>query len=288
MSGLSTFLRPMSTLQSPFAPQRIALLGTGRVATHLGFALLKAGHQVVTVWSRTTTSAQSLAAKLPGAVVSTSLDFAPQPPADLYLLSVPDAAVSEVLAAANFPAGALVVHTAGALPIALFEAYPQVRGGVFYPLQTFSPGRVIDWAAVPLCIEAADETGQALLLGLAHSLSNLVQPVATIQRQHLHVAAVFASNFTNHLLGISHALLTEANLPFELLAPLLRETVEKALAAPPFSVQTGPAARRDAYTLARHQAELTAHPAWLALYKSLSDSIQQQLPPASSNNETGL
>ncbi|WP_165963658.1 Rossmann-like and DUF2520 domain-containing protein [Hymenobacter radiodurans] len=278
----------MSTLQPTFAPQRIALLGAGRVASQLGPALLQAGHRVVSVWSRTTASAQSLANQLPGAAVSLHLDFAAQPPADLYLLSVPDAAVPEVLATATFPAGALVAHTAGALPLALFEAYPKVRGGVFYPLQTFSPGRIIDWHAVPLCIEAADEAGQALLLALGHSLSKMVQPVATLQRQRLHVAAVFASNFTNHLLGISHALLTEAKLPFELLAPLLRETVEKALAAPPFSVQTGPAARRDAPTLARHQAELTAHPAWLALYKSLSDSIQQQLPPAELNNEAGL
>ncbi|MBC6606795.1 DUF2520 domain-containing protein [Hymenobacter sp. BT188] len=278
----------MRLLQSTFAPQRIALLGSGRVASQLGPALLKAGHQVVSVWSRTTASAQSLAAELPSAVVSPSLSFASQPPADIYIISVPDAAIEEVLAAARFPVGALVAHTAGALPLSLFEAYPKVRGGVFYPLQTFSPGRMIDWATVPLCIEAADETGQAVLMALGHSLSNLVQPVATLQRQRLHVAAVFASNFTNHLLGISHALLSEANLPFELLAPLLRETVEKAIAAPPFSVQTGPAARRDGPTLARHQAELTAHPAWMSLYKSLSDSIQQQLPPVVPNNETGL
>jgi predicted short-subunit dehydrogenase-like oxidoreductase (DUF2520 family) len=225
---------------------------------------------------------------MPDAVISASLDFAPQPPVDVYLLAVPDAAVPDVLAAATFPANALVAHTAGALPLSLFDAYVGVRGGVFYPLQTFSPGRKIDWAAVPLCIEAADEAGLATLLALARSLSQLVQPVATVQRQRLHVAAVFASNFTNHLLGISHALLREANLPFELLAPLLRETVEKALIAPPFSVQTGPAARRDAPTLARHEAELTAHPMWLSLYKLLSDSIQQQLPPAPPNNGAGL
>ncbi|SMB87437.1 NADP oxidoreductase coenzyme F420-dependent [Hymenobacter roseosalivarius DSM 11622] len=278
----------MSTLQPTFAPQRVALLGAGRVATQLGPALVQAGHQVVSVWSRTTASAQRLAAQLPSAIISPSLDFSSQPLADIYLLSVPDAAVPEVLAAANFPAGSLVVHTAGALPLALFEAYPNVRGGVFYPLQTFSPGRLIEWAAVPLCVEAADEAGQAVLMALAHSLSDLVRPVATLQRQRLHVAAVFAGNFTNHLLGISHTLLAEVNLPFELLAPLLRETVEKALAAPPFSVQTGPAARRDAPTLARHQAELTAHPTWLTLYKALSDSIQQQLPPAAPNNEAGL
>lgn len=272
----------------PFAPQRIVLLGAGRVASQLGPALRQVGYQVVAVWSRTAASAQALAGQLPGAVVSSSLDFAPQPPADLYLVALPDAAVPEVLAVARFPAHALVAHTAGALPLAVFEACPEVRGGVFYPLQTFSPGRAIDWAGVPLCVEAAEAAGQAALLALAHSLSQRVYTVATDQRQRLHVAAVFASNFTNHLLGISRALLEEADLPFELLAPLLRETVEKALVAPPFSVQTGPAARRDAPTLARHQAELIAHPTWLAVYKLLSDSIQQELPPALPNNQAGL
>jgi predicted short-subunit dehydrogenase-like oxidoreductase (DUF2520 family) len=170
----------------------------------------------------------------------------------------------------------------------VFEVQPTVWGGVFYPLQTFSPGRMIDWPTVPLCIEAADAAGEATLLALARSLSQQVQLVATNQRQRLHVAAVFASNFTNHLLGISQALLQEANLPFTLLEPLLRETVEKALAAPPFSVQTGPAVRRDAPTLARHEAELVAHPTWLEVYKLLSISIQQQILPAPQNNEAGI
>jgi predicted short-subunit dehydrogenase-like oxidoreductase (DUF2520 family) len=170
----------------------------------------------------------------------------------------------------------------------VFEGQPTVQGGVFYPLQTFSPGRVIEWLTVPLCIEAADAAGEATLLALARSLSRQVQLVATDQRQRLHVAAVFASNFTNHLLGISHALVQEANLPFALLEPLLRETVEKALASPPFSVQTGPAARYDAPTLARHQAELAAHSTWLELYKLLSISIQQQTSAARQNNEAGI
>ena len=154
---------------------------------------------------------------------------------------------------------------------------PAVRGGVLYPLQTFSAGREIDWPTVPLCVEAADPAAQATLLALAGSLSQHVRLLATDQRLKLHVAAVFANNFTNHLLGIADALLAEAALPPELLAPLVRETVDKALANPPFSVQTGPAARRDAPTLAAHHAALTAHPAWRALYDQLTASIQAQL-----------
>jgi predicted short-subunit dehydrogenase-like oxidoreductase (DUF2520 family) len=194
----------------------------------------------------------------------------PLPPADLYLLAVPDAAVPLLLAAVGWPAGALVAHLAGALPLAVFREAPQVRGGVLYPLQTFSPGRAIDWPNVPMFIEAADAAGAATLLAVGHSLSRRVAALDS------HLGAVFASNFTNHALGIAHTLLAEAGLDFGLLAPLVHETVAKALAAQPtpFAVQTGPAARHDVPTLAAHTAALATHPGWQALYEALSQSIQ--------------
>jgi len=255
---------------------RIGLIGTGRVASHLGPALVAAGHQVAFVWGRTASAAAALAARLPGARALPSLDL-PLPPADVYLLAVPDAAVAPLLATTTWPAGALVAHLAGALPLSVFETQPAVRGGVFYPLQTFSPGRTIDWPAVPLCIEAADLGSETTLLALAASLSQQVRRLDSAQRLKLHVAAVFANNFTNHLLGIANALLVEADLPPTLLAPLVRETVAKGLAYPPFAVQTGPAVRHDAPTLAAHEAALAAHPAWQRLYARLTASIQAQL-----------
>ena len=257
---------------------RVALLGAGRVASQLGPALLAAGHRVPFVWSRNPASAEVLASQLPSTIVLPELASASLPPADVYILAVPDAAVPTVLAAANWPTGALVTHVAGALPLSLFNTWPEVRGGVLYPLQTFSAGRAVQWATVPLCVEAADDTGWATLLALANSLSEQVLSLASAQRLQLHVAAVFANNFPNHLLGIAQALLAEAQLPADLLAPLVRETVDKALAATsPFTVQTGPAARRDMPTLAAHQAALATHPGWLALYEALTASIQTQL-----------
>ena len=255
---------------------RIGLFGAGRVASQLGPALTAAGHQVAFVWSRTTPAATALAAQLPGTHVLASL-AAPLPPADVYLLAVPDAAVGPLLAATAWPSGALVAHLAGALPLAVFATQPAVRGGVFYPLQTFSPGRAITWATVPLCIEATDAPAEGMLLRLAESISQHVLQLSSAQRLKLHVAAVFANNFTNHLLGISDVLLAEAGLPPSLLTPLVRETVDKALVNPPFAVQTGPATRHDAPTLAAHQAALAAHPAWQALYVQLTASIQAQL-----------
>ncbi|GGG57850.1 Rossmann-like and DUF2520 domain-containing protein [Hymenobacter glacieicola] len=264
----------------------IVLLGAGRVGQHLGPALAAAGHHVMHVWSRTLAAAQRVAASIPGATADTEL--AALPPADLYLVAVPDGAVPELLAAAHLPAGALVVHTAGALDLAVFAARPEVRGGVLYPLQTFSPGRHINWKTVPLCLEVAHATDAVLLGNIAASLSQDVRWVDSGQRLQLHVAAVWACNFPNHLLGISHALLTEAGLPWELLRPLIEETMAKALTQPPFSVQTGPAIRHDQATLARHEAAQGGHPEWQALYKHLTGSIQQVATGAAANNEAGL
>ena len=258
---------------------RVGLLGTGRVAAHLAPALLAAGHRLAFVWSRRPAAAQALAAALAGPLVPVLASLAaPLPPADLYLLAVPDAALPAVLAAAPWPPGALIAHLAGAVGLDLFAAVPTVRGGVFYPLQTFSSGRAIAWPTVPLLLEAgaADVAGRAALLALAHSLSPLVHELASAERLRLHVAAVFANNFTNHVLGIADALLAEARLPPDLLAPLIRETIAKATAQPPFAVQTGPAVRHDAPTLAAHQAALAAHPAWLAVYNALTASIKSQ------------
>ena len=257
---------------------RIGLFGAGRVASALAPALAAAGHRLVFVASRTPGPAQTLAASLPGCqALPQEAALATPPAADVYLLAVPDAAVPGVLAAGQWPAGALLAHVAGALPLAVFAAQPQVRGGVLYPLQTFSPGRAIDWPGVPLFVEGADPAAEATLLALARSLSQRVALLDSSQRLRLHLGAVWASNFTNHLLGVAHALLAEASLPFELLHPLVRETVDKALAArpSPYAVQTGPALRHDAPTLAAHQAALAAHPAWQALYAQLSASIQE-------------
>lgn len=264
----------------------IVLLGAGRVAQHLGPALARAGHAVVHVWSRTLASAEAVAATIPGATVGT--DLRRLPPADLYVLAVPDGAVPQVLATAGFATGAVVVHTAGALALSVFEARPEVQGGVLYPLQTFSPGRAIEWQTVPVCLEAATAPGLGLLCTVAASLSSDVRLVSSAQRLQLHVAAVWACNFPNHLLGISRALLAEAGLPWELLHPLIRETIDKALAELPFMVQTGPAARHDAATLARHEAALAGKPTWQALYKNLTASIQQVAGVGAANNEGAI
>ena len=263
---------------TPSSSLRVGFVGAGRVAAALAPALVAAGHRVVFVAGRRPAPAAALAATLPGCVALPEAALRTQlPAADLYLLAVPDAAVPTLLATVAWPTGAVVAHLAGALSLAVFATQPAVQGGVLYPLQTFSAGRTIDWPTVPLFVEGATPA-EAVLLTLAGSLSQQVQVLSSERRLQLHLSAVFASNFTNHLLGVAQRLLQEAGLSFGLLHPLVRETIAKALAAQPdaFAVQTGPAVRHDAPTLAAHQAALAAHPTWQALYAQLTASIQAQ------------
>jgi predicted short-subunit dehydrogenase-like oxidoreductase (DUF2520 family) len=255
-------------------PKRIVLVGAGNVAWHLAPALEQAGHQVEAVYSRKPENAGLLAARLRQARSLSSLDFSAIP-ADVYLLAVADQALPGLLKEARFPPGSLIAHTSGCHPLSVLDkAGANLNTGVLYPLQTFSKAKPVDFAAVPFCVEGSDVESRAVLLALAHSLSGQVHRLGSEERKRLHVAAVFACNFTNHLLGIGFELLQQAGLPGHLLHPLIRETVDKALAYPPFSVQTGPAVRGDQAVLEDHLRLLADQPAYQQLYRILSESIQ--------------
>ncbi|MBC7447366.1 MAG: DUF2520 domain-containing protein [Hymenobacteraceae bacterium] len=254
----------------------LVVLGAGHVATHLVPALVAAGHRVAGIWSRDVAHAEALRARVPGAVVLVMPAEAAALAPDLVLIAVPDHAVAATVAAAQLPATIAVAHTAGTLPL---PAHP--RAGVLYPLQTFSTGRAVDMRAVPFFLEATDPETAALLERVARNLSR--EPprwLTATERAPLHLAAVFAANFPNHLLGVSARALAGTSVPFEVLRPLVTEVIAKAFAAPdgPFSVQTGPARRADAPTLAAHRARLAADPSlapWLPVYESLTTAIQR-------------
>lgn len=196
-----------------------------------------------------------------------------QPDAGWLLLAVRDDAIGEVAAAlAPHIPQALVTHTSGATPGTVLAPHFR-RFGVFYPLQTFSREQEPDWATIPLCVDAADPSDLVFLQEMAGRLGARAWPVNDQQRAALHVAAVFANNFTNHCYTVAEQLLTEQGLPFELLHPLMRETLAKALAHSPARMQTGPARRGDQATLQRQLAFLTAHTDWQAVYAAVSKSI---------------
>jgi predicted short-subunit dehydrogenase-like oxidoreductase (DUF2520 family) len=251
----------------------IVLVGSGRIAWHLGKRLKSKGLPIAQVLSRTAAHAQPLAAAL-GAGWSDDWTQV-RPDADWLLLAVRDDAIGEVAASlAPHAPDALATHTSGATPGTVLAPHFG-RHGVFYPLQSFSMERVPVWSKIPFCVDASDEEGLLFLKKTAKIIGNLVYRVNDAQRAQLHVAAVFANNFANHCFAIAEKLLDEQDLPFEMLHPLMEETLAKALQDSPERMQTGPALRGDEDTMRRHQDLLEKHPAWQALYAQLSESIQK-------------
>lgn len=246
----------------------INIIGSGNVATHLAIPFAKAGHQIPCVLSRDITHAKRLAA-LVNATPTTS--FANLPNADVTLVAVSDnsiPAVAKALAKTNVDS--IIAHTSGATPI---EALlPNARRAVFYPCQTFSTSDDVDVRQVPFLIEASDPDTLSAMSSLASSINAKALSANGHQRALLHVAAVFACNFPNHLLLAAQRLMTKANLPFETLRPLVEKTVEKAFRLGPLDAQTGPARRGDTETINRHE-KLIDNNTEKDIYCALSNSI---------------
>lgn len=243
----------------------INVIGAGNVATHLIRAFSQAeGIAVRQVFSRR-------AGTLPvPAATELVHDLSRLQPADVTIISVSDDAVSEVSAALPL-SGGLVIHTSGSLPMDALDA--KHRRGVFYPLQTFSKEKDVDFSQVPLCLEASEPDDLVLLKNLASQISGSVREIGSRQRKALHVAAVFVSNFTNHLYWNGEQLCREHGVDFDILKPLIRETADKVMTLAPADAQTGPARRHDQKTLAAHRDLLGDSPRG-KLYELLTQSIQ--------------
>lgn len=253
---------------------RITLIGAGNLGYHLGRQFYAAGITIAQVFSRDSGKAAELA-KATGARPITRLDLV-EAGAGLYILAVSDDAIAAVARQLQrqIPAESAVVHTSGATPSgALAPFFP--RHGIFYPLQTFSRRREPDFASVPICIYSPDEDLEQQLAALGRQLSQSVCRIDDEQRAILHVAAVFVNNFSNHLFHIGHEVLEKEKLPFALLLPLIRETVNKIEGHSPKDMQTGPARRGDQETITRHLAYLEKFPNFEEVYEALTRSIQK-------------
>ena len=256
---------------------KIGLVGAGRIAWHLGKRLKAKGLPISQVLSRTPEHAQALGETLGCAWSSRWADA--DPDTDWLILAVRDDAIGDVADELSVHVRqALVTHTSGATPGETLSPHFK-RYGVFYPLQSFSPKRVPVWSKIPFCVHAGSEDDILFLTKMAKTIGNLVYRVNDEQRMALHIAAVFANNFTNHCFAVAEKILDEKQLPFELLHPLMEETIAKALHESPLLMQTGPAVRADADTLARHLEQLVHEPELHRVYDVLTASIQKMLPP---------
>lgn len=247
----------------------IILLGSGRVATQFGHALQKVGEQILQVYSPTAAHASALAEKLHAEGIS-DLDQL-RTDADIYFISIKDDAIPELAQKLRLP-GKLVVHTSGSTPMEVLAPI-SAKTGVFYPLQTFSHEKQVDFKNIPLAIESNDYESLNLLKQLAAKLSEKVIEMDSRQRMLLHVAAVFACNFSNHLFAIAQQLLESQQLDFELIRPLIAETAAKVEQELPKNVQTGPAVRNDQQIIQKHLDLLQDQPQLQEIYRLLSQSI---------------
>ena len=222
------------------------------------------------VYSRTEESASSLAALLDCPFTTRIEDILPD--AEVYVFSVRDAVLQDLaerlyahlrqVATAGNPrrgAGALFVHTAGSMPL---DVLPMLRRGVFYPMQTFSKSRHVDFCQIPIFLES--QTDMRLMELLARALSQQVYHLDGERRRYLHLSAVFACNFVNHMY-------------FHVMLPLIDETASKVHSLPPHEAQTGPAVRYDKNVMDHHLDLLADAPDMQQIYKLLSRSIHDKL-----------
>lgn len=254
--------------------QSVCLIGSGNVATHLGTALQTSGLAIHGIYSRTFAHAEALSSRLEGNILATDC-LSKLPEADAYIFAVKDdslPALASELSLTLSRRKAFFIHTSGSIPI---EVLTQVTplAAVIYPMQTFSKQLPLDFRQVPLFIEASDTETFLAVEHLAHLLSNSVNKLSSEGRKQLHLAAVFACNFSNHCYALAFKLLKESAIDPHCLLPLIDETTRKVHMMPPEKAQTGPAIRWDETIMNRQVEALTAHPEMQAVYEAMNRSI---------------
>jgi predicted short-subunit dehydrogenase-like oxidoreductase (DUF2520 family) len=256
--------------------QKIAIIGMGKVAKNLAVAFQKVG-LTVQIYVRNLSPEYILFANQSALSIQHLADIDSN--ADLYLICVSDAGIAQVgqqLLHLNLPKQCIIAHTAGGQNIEKLSKIID-NYGVFYPLQTFSEGRMVDFNQLAFCINASNPSTIDSLCELAHQISNPenVHIINEEQRAKLHVAAVFVNNFSNYLFALAQQFCQAESVDFNLLLPLMRETVDKIHANPQniSCLQTGAALRGDYTTIAKHSELLEKYPNWLQVYQLLTEQI---------------
>ena len=255
---------------------RIGIAGSGNLAWHLAQDLEKAGHVVPVIYSRNPEKAEILASCLYDTEVTELPEFTGYD-LDVLFLAVSDDAIQSFSNQMLVDEQTIVVHCAGSVPMDVLKHLINFYG-VFYPLQSFTVEKGIEFRDIPVCMEASSEEVHSVLYAIGKSLGCRMVVMDSEHRRWLHLAAVFASNFANHMLFQAKAILNAEGIDFSLLRPLAKETIEKAFLLMPELAQTGPAARSDQKTMAMHQQMLEQNPELSELYRRISESIRMNSP----------
>ncbi|HYG02480.1 MAG TPA: DUF2520 domain-containing protein [Chryseosolibacter sp.] len=250
----------------------VSFIGAGNLPWHLAPALDNTDFPVREVYSLNGQNAKALVERLYKATVKNSLDFSTSN-SRIFVISVSDDAIEEVVNQLVLPSNAILVHTSGSQPLSALAYSATPNTGVLYPLQTFTKSRKMDFREVPFFLESESDETAKVLTSMAKSLSKKVQHISSNERKSLHISAVFASNFTNHMLSIAKEILLDNRLDFEYLKPLIVETINKSLSIGPEKAQTGPARRGDLAVLDKHMEFLSGDEAVAEVYKVISQHI---------------
>jgi predicted short-subunit dehydrogenase-like oxidoreductase (DUF2520 family) len=247
----------------------ISFAGAGRVAEALCKELFHAGFPIDMIVSESPVRGKALA-EYCKAEWSSSLMF----PATtkILIVAVPDHRLKSVLADLKCNRESLVAHTAGSFGLDIFPEHI-LHKGIFYPLQTFSRNRKVHFADLPFLLEASDDSSSLILRKLAESITEKVYFVDTEKRRMLHLAAVFVCNFTNHMFTIGKEIALKTGFSFDILEPLIKETLAKAIDAGPENSQTGPAVRHDQNTIEKHLELLSYSTELQHIYREMTRSI---------------
>ncbi|MBI4931278.1 MAG: DUF2520 domain-containing protein [Bacteroidetes bacterium] len=251
---------------------KIFLIGSGNVATQLGKAFKRCGQQIVFIYSPNFSHAAILGKKLKTSFGKTMDAFA-EFPADIYIIAVKDDAITEVVKKLPALKNSLVIHTSGATDIAVLKKKFK-NCGVLWQIQTIKARTKVDFRKVPLVIEGSNPSSEKKIKQLANGLSRKVYVFNSHQRKILHLGAVWANNFPNHMYYLAETLLKKHKLPFELFGPMILSTAENGIKNPHAS-QTGPAKRNDKKTMNEHLKLLSGNKKFRDLYKLISKSILQ-------------
>jgi predicted short-subunit dehydrogenase-like oxidoreductase (DUF2520 family) len=245
---------------------KVAILGFGNVARHLYAAFSGAPEvEIVQIYNR---SEGTIPLEIQAEFTSHLSEIEN---ADVYIIAIPDDGIRDFSEKLPFH-NRLVVHTSGSVEMQILSEIN--RKGVFYPLQSFSKESAVDLTTVPICLEASTDSDLKTLQKLASCISEKVMEISSEDRRKLHLAAVFINNFTNHLYHISEEIVTDNNLDFDLLKPLIMETANKVNILSPSEAQTGPAKRNDKKTIEKH-LDLLNNDQHREIYKIITKSIQQ-------------
>ena len=245
---------------------QIVLIGSGNVAFHLAKAFTEAQIPISQIFGRNTTELQKISEQF-------SIPFSTETlvDADLYIISVSDSSITEVSALIKNE-NALVAHTSGSVSREALSG--NYRKSVFYPLQTFSKSKNLDYSKIPFFIDAENENDEEILKNLASKISKNVMLANDEKRKYIHLTAVFACNFVNHLYARAKEISDSQGIPFDYFLPLIDETTQKIHELEPKLAQTGPAIRNDEKVLKLHESLLTDEEK-LKIYKTLNESIKK-------------